>query len=167
MDMMRALADQGLPDSWIAAGAVRNAVWDYLHGYAQSTPLNDVDVIWHDPAQASPGRDRALEAALARRLPGVAWSVKNQARMHVRNGDPPYSDSADAMRYWPETATAVAARLTGAGDIEVCAPFGLGDLASLKVRVTPHFARRRRDAARLRWQGRNWMGTWPNLEFLS
>lgn len=161
---MRALADQKLPDAWIAAGAIRNAVWDHLHGYAHATPLNDVDVIWYDPAQANCSRDRVLEAALARRLPGVAWSVKNQARMHIRNGDLPYTNCADAMRYWPETATAVAARLAGGGDIELCAPFGLGDLVLLVVRATPYFAQHRREAARHRWQRKNWTGTWPNLK---
>ena len=56
----------------------------------------------------APSRDRAIEAELRALAPGIDWSVKNQARMHLRNGDPPYSGATDAMRHWPETATAIA-----------------------------------------------------------
>jgi Nucleotidyltransferase len=41
----------GLPDCWVAAGFVRDAVWDHLHGYAPQL-LGDVDVIWFDRARA-------------------------------------------------------------------------------------------------------------------
>ena len=33
-----------LPDWFVGAGAIRNTVWDYLHGYTVPTPLADVDV---------------------------------------------------------------------------------------------------------------------------
>ncbi len=75
--MLRTVADLDLPDAWIAAGAVRNAVWDALHGYRRSTPLNDVDVVWFDRGKADDTLDRALEAQLTHAMPGVAWSVKN------------------------------------------------------------------------------------------
>ena len=35
-----------LPDWCLAAGFVRNLVWDQLHGYPQPTPLNDFDFIY-------------------------------------------------------------------------------------------------------------------------
>ena len=49
MAMLRAVASLRLPDAWVAAGAVRNAVWDSLHEYRTSTPLSDIDVVWFDP----------------------------------------------------------------------------------------------------------------------
>ncbi|MEQ1549262.1 MAG: nucleotidyltransferase family protein [Chakrabartia sp.] len=39
------------------------------------------------------------------------------------------------MRYWPETATAVAVRLSDEGILEVEAPYGLTDLFGLRCRL--------------------------------
>lgn len=67
-------ADLQLPDAWLAAGFVRNRVWDRLHGYPEPIPLADLDVIhfvrstagpsgtgtskphWRSGRQAGPGR---------------------------------------------------------------------------------------------------------------
>lgn len=62
--------------------------------------------------------------------------------MHARAGDPPYAGTADAIGRWPETCTAVAARLAADGRVEVLAPWGVTDLLGLVVRPTPAFARR-------------------------
>jgi hypothetical protein len=141
LGLVRAL---NLPDCWIGAGFVRNAVWDRLHGRAVSPLASDVDVVWFDADRAGPSVDGAHEAALAEADPRVAWSVKNQARMHVRNGDAPYASTADAMARWPETATAVAVRRTGADACEVIAPHGLADLFAMVLRATPAFGGEKR-----------------------
>lgn len=39
----------GLPQCYIAAGFVRNLVWDALHDFKSPSPLNDIDVIYFDP----------------------------------------------------------------------------------------------------------------------
>ncbi len=156
LDAVRAL---GLPDGWIAAGFIRNAVWDHLHGRPPSAPAGDVDVIWYDPARADPAEDRAIEAALRAMAPGVGWSVKNQARMHLRNGDAPYASATEAMRFWPETATAVAARRQGDEGLDIAAPLGLEDLMGLVLRPTP----RRQAAFEERVAGKRWLETWPLL----
>ena len=152
-----------LPDCWIGAGFVRNAVWDHLHGRAPAAPPRDVDVVWFDPRRADPSEDRVLEASLPGFEPGVAWSVKNQARMHRRNGDAPYASAVDAMRHWPETATAVAVRRTKRGPCEIAAPFGLDDLFGLVLRATPGFAGARHGAFLARVQAKGWLAAWPML----
>jgi hypothetical protein len=48
------------------------------------------------------------------------------------------------MRYWPETATAVAVRRNDEDGCEVAAPFGVDDLFGLILRPTPRFAREKR-----------------------
>ena len=153
-EMMRLLhaADAlGLPDCWIGAGFVRNAVWDELHGRAPDCArLNDVDVVFCDHADASAARDRALEARLAAHVPGVSWSVKNQARMHTRNHE--------------ETATAVAARLAN-GKVELLAPHGVDDLVGLVVRPTPAFMARRDQVTR-RVAEKGWGARWPKLRLI-
>jgi hypothetical protein len=164
MDMLEALADLDLPDAWIAAGAVRNATWDRLHEYPTSTPLADVDVIWFDPRRASRGVDVELEHRLGQRLAGVTWSVKNQARMHRRNGDLPYRDCLDAMGRWPETATGIAARVGPRGAIELSAAFGFDDLLLLRLRPTPRFAAD--PAFRKRVESKRWLALWPKLRLV-
>ena len=153
-----------LPDSWIGAGFVRNAVWDHLHQRPPAPPAGDVDVIWHDPCRTDPAEDRRLEAALRAAEPSVAWSVKNQARMHVRNGDAPYASATEAVRYWPETATAVAARWESADTCEIAAPLGLDDLFALLLRPTPHFSGARRGRYEDRLRAKKWTASWPRLQ---
>lgn len=163
---MRVLAqvrDLALPDCWVGAGFVRNRVWDDLHGHAPSPWRGDIDVIWFDTARVTRERDLVLECRLRDRDSTQAWSVKNQARMHLRNGDSGYLSATDAMRYWPETATAVGVRLDGLGAVEVAAPFGLDDLFHLLVRPTPRFTGEKYPVYLERQRARQWQATWPRL----
>ena len=171
---MRVLAlvrELGLPDCWVAAGFVRGSVWDHLHGRPPAPPARaiapgvDVDVIWHAPNDALPARDAALAALLRRRDGTLGWSVKNQARMHARNGDAPYASATDAMRHWPETATAVGVRLDAQGVVEITAPFGLDDLFDLVVRPTPRFMTDKYPLYLERLHAKDWQAAWPRLTF--
>jgi uncharacterized protein len=92
--------------------------------------------------------------------PSIIWSVKNQARMHRRNGDAPYTSAAEAMTYWPDTANAVAVRRTYDEGCAVAAPFGLDDLLSLTLRPTPRFAHRRRHIYEERLPAKRWDLSW-------
>jgi hypothetical protein len=162
MRLLQAVHELGLCDCWIGAGFVRNAVWDALHDRPPHTvALNDVDVVYFDHTVATAARDRAIEAELAARIRFVPWSVKNQARMHERNGEAPYRDTADAIARWPETATAVAARLVN-GRVELLTPHGVGDLLAMIVQPTPAFGGRR-DEVKQRVVAKNWRTRWPKL----
>ncbi|UQS16150.1 nucleotidyltransferase family protein [Pseudomonas sp. HS6] len=152
-----------LPDCWIGAGFVRNAVWDHLHGRVSSPFSTDIDVIWFDAECYTPEEDEALEAILKGLEPSANWSVKNQSRMHIQNGDEPYLCSIDAMRYWPETATAVAARLQGGGLCEIAAPLGVDDLLGLVVRPAGRFATEKKAIFQDRFKSKKWMKMWPLL----
>ncbi|WP_218921030.1 nucleotidyltransferase family protein [Massilia putida] len=164
MRVLRIVRDLGLPDCWVAAGFVRNRVWDHAHRRASSPLPQDIDVIWFDPAACGAERDAALETALRDRDGTSAWSVKNQARMHARNGDRPYRSAVDAMRHWPETATAVAVRLAARGEIEVAAPLGLDDLFGLIVRPTRRFLGEKHAVYLDRIRSKNWERDWPGLK---
>lgn len=154
-----------LSDCWIGAGFVRNAIWDFLHGRSSSPVSTDVDVIWFDATRCNPEEDEALENFLRALDPTIRWSVKNQARMHVKNGDEPYLSATDAMRYWPETATAVAVRLREDGSCEVAAPLGLDDLFGLVIRPAGRFATEKEKIYQERFKSKNWMKIWPLLRF--
>jgi hypothetical protein len=164
--VLDAVAGLGLPDTWVTAGFIRNAVWNALHGRDPGDPadLADVDVLFFDSTNLSAERERTVETALASFLPSIPWSARNQARMHLRNGDLPYSDTADALRYWLETATAVAARLRD-GKIELLAPYGVNDLLGIVLRPTPPTAARPRKMAeyRARVHDKGWLARWPGL----
>ncbi|WEK41806.1 MAG: nucleotidyltransferase family protein [Candidatus Sphingomonas colombiensis] len=153
----------GLADCWIGAGFVRDAVWDHLHGRPPAMPHGDVDVLYFDRGNLAHDNDAALERRLRIAAPELDWSVRNQARMHVRNGDRPYRSVRDAMRFWPETATAVAIRLAADGVIEVNAPFGLEDLYLLRLVPTETFVARKRAIFDKRITDKNWMARYPLL----
>ena len=105
MAQLRAARELALPDWCIAAGFVRNRVWDALHGVAPRREPHDVDVLFFDPADAGRAREADAEAYLGLKMPGTAWEVRNQARMHVAKGLPPHRDTAHAMTFWLETPT--------------------------------------------------------------
>lgn len=163
MRILQMVKAQELPDCWVAAGFVRSAIWDELHHRHTSDLPGDIDVIWFDRTRATAAVDADHEAALRGLDSTVSWSVKNQARMHLRNTDLPYTSATDAMTYWPETATAIAVRLTDSG-IEVAAPFGLDDLFNLIVRPTARFQFERRQEYPNRLRLKNWQATWPDIK---
>ncbi len=123
-------------------------------------------MIWFDRGNASPERDSELKAQLQNVDKGLDWSVKNQAGMHLRNGDRPYESATDAMRYWPETATAVAVRLNADDELEVAAPFGLNDLFDLVVRPAGRFRDEKRHLFLKRLQNKDWLAKWLGLKVL-
>ena len=67
------------------------------------------------------------------------------------------------MRFWPETATAVALRYNDRGDLEIAAPFGLDDLYGAIVRPTPHFLGEKRALFAERLRRKRWLEQWPSL----
>jgi hypothetical protein len=95
-------------------------------------------------------------------MPSVPWSVKNQARMHRRNGDAPYRSTADAMAHWAETATCVAVCLDERGRCRLLAPYGLDDLMAMYIRPTPHFLGKL-DVFRARTDRKDWRALWPGV----
>jgi len=140
MAALRAAGSLNLPDWWIAAGFVRGKLWDLLSGKQVRTALPDVDVIYFDAALTDETIEKRYEAQLIRLMPGVPWSVKNQARMHVINGRTSYRSSLDAVANYPETATALALTLDEGGLPKLGAPHGLNDALAMRVRPTPAFA---------------------------
>ena len=164
MALLRAIAPLAVDDCWIGAGVIRNAVWDYLHDYpVQLAAGSDVDVVYCDKSNVKLETDLEIQRRLTADWADVPWSVCNQARMHERNGDPPYRDVEDAIRCWPETATAIAARLRD-GRVQIIAPHGVDDLVDMIVRPTPVF-RTKMPVYERRIAAKDWARQWPRLSF--
>ncbi|NHQ85027.1 nucleotidyltransferase family protein [Iodobacter sp. HSC-16F04] len=156
---LRQAAALGLPDWCIAAGFVRNLVWDRLHGFTRPTPLTDIDLIYFNTEDISEEADRALEQRLMQDS-DLPWSVKNQARMHVRNGDVPYLNTLDAMSCWPEPETAVGVRLEP--DLAFISPFPLENLRDLQITLNPKRPKISDFEARV--AEKKWLEIWPKLQ---
>lgn len=155
-------SELGLNDAWLAAGFVRNLVWDRLHGYENATPLNDIDVVYFNPEDCSAEADERYEQLLQEKSPDLPWSVKNQARMHERHGHAPYVSSAEAISHWVEVETAIGARMNDAGQIELNAPLGLDTLFTFTITPNPRHAIASVFARRVSSKG--WLERWPKLK---
>jgi len=83
--------------------------------------------------------------------------------MHARNREKPYASITDAMKRWPETATAVGISLEG-NDIKVTAPHGLDDLFHLVIRRSPYFTDQDDFYARI--ERKKWLEYWPQLKIV-
>jgi hypothetical protein len=155
--------------AWIGAGAIRNTVWDHLHGRAPG-PLGDIDVVFHDAA-LPPEADAGFAAMLHAACPDLAWDVTNQAHVHRWYGDyfgkdvAPFASLAEGIASWPDTATAIAVRLATDGSIDVLAPFGLNDLFGLVLRWNP--VRVSAETFMTRIHAKQWLARWPNLGVLA
>jgi hypothetical protein len=164
MQDLRLVRSLELPDCYIGAGYIRNYIWDDLHGFARRELHSDIDVVYFDSTDLREERDYELEQELCTATGNTKWSVKNQARMHLRNGDMPYHSTEDALRFWPEQVTAIGVQLHEGDQIRICAPYGLEDLYWLVVRKSPAFM----DTAYYneRVCKKNWQEHWPKLTII-
>lgn len=173
-EILRTVKSLNLPDWWIGAGFIRSKVWDTLHGYAQRTPLPDIDVIYldrHDfsdeeAQQETTKQEIAYETILHNQMPSVHWSVTNQARMHLFHNDEPYETSEEALSRWVETATCIGARLDNSAHVILATPKGIDDLVGLILRPTSGIST---DAKTFyeRIEKKDWLNKWPKLRVVA
>ena len=156
-----------LKDSWLAAGGVRNFIWNILSGKSGFDAETDVDVIFFDPT-VSYEKTLQLEMELRKAFPAYSWELKNQVYMHIHSPNTqPYTSSKDAMSKYPECCTAIGLRLLEGDKLELFAPYGLADIRAFQVRPTPHFLAdaERKKLYMERLSKKNWQAKWPQLSF--
>ncbi|WP_032095696.1 MULTISPECIES: nucleotidyltransferase family protein [unclassified Alteromonas] len=183
MSCLHALQQLALPQGYLGAGFLRNAIWDFLHQKSTPTPLKDVDVIYFDANDTQRAKDTFYEMQLNEVLPQVKWQVKNQARMHVLHGHAPYKNCEEAISYWIEKETCLAialstvdsvalsasasakARLSSsfetAGPFDILAPYGLQANFAGTISINPKYPRP--DVFNERVQKKRWCEIWPTL----
>lgn len=167
--ILEVVRDVGPPEAFVAAGAIRDTVWDALTGRPSTGPCADVDVVYW--AEAEPeGAARAYEAKLRAALPAITWEVTNQATVHLWHQQvlgrqvAPHRSVAEGIATWPETATAVGVRLGAEGTLDILAPLGLEDLFALRLRHNSVLAPRE-----IFWQrveSKRWGQRWPELQLI-
>ncbi|MEK4628556.1 nucleotidyltransferase family protein [Solibacillus sp. FSL R7-0682] len=165
MDILMTVKSLDLPDWWVCAGFVRSKIWDTLHNYSKRTPIPDIDVIYFDPLKLDEAEEKTLENKLKIQTPNIPWSVKNEARMHIRNNMSPYTSSIDAMSKFPETATALGVKLDENNKVILAAPCGIADVVNLEVKPTPYFTNcpERMGIYETRLLQKNWQSIWPKI----
>lgn len=169
MSALVAVRQLGLASWCIGAGAVRSLVWDALHGFAQPSALDDVDVVYFDASQTEP-QEAELQARLSQRMPGLRWEVTNQAtvhhwfREHLGQVVPPLASLEAGIATWPEFATCVGVALAADDSIRVIAPHGLQDLFDLRVRHNP--LRADAQTYRQRVAYKRFAQRWPRVQVL-
>lgn len=160
--VLEAVEALNLNDAWVAAGILRNKVWDVLHNI--HTPINDIDVIYFDSTDTSWESEKELEQKLETLIPNQPWSVKNQARMHLKNGFDPFQSSFDGVAHFTETPTAIAAKKCN-DEMIIMAPYGLEDLFRKTVKPTPYYQKNSQLHSIYieRMQEKKWNGIWVDL----
>lgn len=169
MNILKTAQTLELPDWFVCAGFIRTKIWDELHGFDKPSALADVDVVYFDRNNLDETAEKQLENKLLKRMPGVPWSVKNEARMHLKNGVEPYESTEDAIAKFPETATALGVKLDENDTLILTAPHGIGDVLDMIVRPTPFFAESSllMETFKKRLEKKNWQARWKNIVVLA
>lgn len=90
----------------IGAGAIRDLVFERLHGRAAQPP-RDIDYAFFDPINLSVEREEVIESELRQRCPELPFEARNQARVHLwyeqhfGNRIEPYRSIEQAVSTWP------------------------------------------------------------------
>ena len=143
MDLLQVVQAHGPPEAWVGAGALRTPLWNRAHGWPDTQGIGDIDVVWFAPGPWEPALEQHYTARLQAARPELRWDVCNQAWVHhwypARFGASidPLSSVEAGIASWPETATAVAARRSAQGALEILAPHGAEDLLEMVLRPSP------------------------------
>lgn len=170
MDALKDVRKLGLPDWYIAAGAIRNTVWNKLHGFPGNSNLPDVDIVYFDSLDMKGKREEESERILTEINSSLKWEVVNQARSHLfSHGQKmlkyPMKSSCESISYWSETPTCIGVRLEQDDSLTICAPHGLGDLMNLIVRpISKPY--QNMSLYRERIEEKRWAQIWPKLKIL-
>lgn len=168
MEILTVLEKLDINDCFVAAGAINQTVFNYLHGYEIDKNINDYDIVYFDPDTSYEKEDiviKKIENALLHL--NVKIDIKNQARVHLWYGkkfghDIDANKSVyDAINKWGTTVTCIGVRLKN-NKLIVYAPFGLNDLFKMIIRPNKeNYIKRDYDEKSKRWKN-----NWPKLTII-
>lgn len=149
-------------NSWcIAAGFIRNMVWDFIFKSEPKCELNDIDLIYYDKTNIESKQDLIYEQNL-KNMMNINWEVKNQARMHLYSGSAQFESISESMSYWPEYETCVGVYLDDTAEIKIIAPFGVACLFENTITKNPKT--KDQTAFDRRVINKNWLENWKGLK---
>jgi hypothetical protein len=165
MNVLKAAEQLHLPNWWIGAGFLRNAIWDAIEGN-NSPPTRDVDLVYFDAENIEPETDWGYDNQQKANFPFADWEIRNQARMHYVNDFAPYTSTEDGIAHWVETATCIAVKLEN-NELRYLFCHGTDDLFGLVARPIPSF--RTPELLSVfhdRVKKKRWLEQWPHLRVL-
>lgn len=165
MGIFRIIAELDLQDCWLAAGTLRNYIWNILSDRPGLEDASDLDVVFYDP-RISYEQTLDIQENLQQVYPKYKWEVKNQVYMHIHSPNTlPYQSARDAIAKYPERCTAIAGRLNKERDLELFLPYGTEDITNFILAPTPHFPEdlERMELYKSRLTKKNWLNKWPQL----
>jgi len=141
-EILRRLPALALPQAYLVAGCLYQAVWNRQAERPAGADIKDYDIFYFDEADLSwEAEDRAIRRAneLFADL-GVTVELKNQARVHLWYGQrfgagyPPLASTEDGIARYLVACTCVGIR---AADGALHAPYGLAELWEGVLRMNP------------------------------
>jgi len=156
----------GLPDWYLASGAICQTVWNCFHGFDLNFGINDYDVVYFDADISYEKEDFYIQKSkeifkdFDREV-----QLRNQARVHLwfpkKTGIqvPPFTCVEEAIATFPTTSTSIGITLVNKDKIKVVTPRGLYDLLTMtvranKVRVSKEVYEKK---------AADWSSKWPKL----
>lgn len=165
MTILKLIRDCHLKQGALAAGSIRNTVWQVLSGQPMIL-TSDIDVVYFDPERPA-SDDLEIYAALTERAPQYQWQVKNEVYMaHYNFADAPdFTSVADAIGHFVEVPTCVGAYLDAHDEVKLIAPHGVTELLHLKCRPIAFYQQDDRHLTifRQRMAMKQWQKRWPKL----
>ena len=166
-EILQRLPTLGLPQAYLVAGCLYQAVWNRQAGRSPDAGIKDYDIFYFDPDTSWAAEDRAIRraAALFADL-GVVVELKNQARVHLWYGErfgpgyPPLASTEDGIDRYLVACTCVGIR---ASDGTLYAPYGLGELWDGVLRMNPANPR----PALFQAKAESYRSRWPWLRILA
>lgn len=165
MQILTLIRDCHLSQGALAAGSIRNTVWQVLSD--QPVHLDsDIDVVFFDPARPA-SDDLVIYEHLTQVAPQYPWQVKNEVYMaHYNFADSPeFTSVADAIGHFIEVPTCVGAYLDATDQLRLIAPHGVDDLLNFRCRPIPFYQQDAQHLAlfRQRMAAKHWEQKWPRL----
>ncbi len=167
MGVLEGLAEDGLADHLLVAGAIYNLAWNRLTGRPALQSINDIDVFYFDPDTSWEAEDEVIRR-LERRFADLPLpvQVRNQARVHLWfpkkfgvTDFVPLTSSGEMLGRYASRTHSVGARLEADGRMSVLAPFGLDDIFSFRVVPNPVLPNRVAHEAK----GARAKSAWPEI----
>jgi hypothetical protein len=138
IETAKACRNVGLPNFYIAGGAITQLIWNNLLKREPLDKIKDFDIVYFDDKGSC--TEKSYEIEIRDQLThGVKIDIKNQANVHkwypVKFGQviPAYKRVEQGIDSWL-SAFAIGVHLNADGDLSIYAPYGLEDAFNMNVK---------------------------------
>lgn len=168
-EVLKRLDKSDLKNYYVAAGAINQTVFNYLHNYKIDANIKDYDIVYFDENTSYEKEDSIIKYIneLLKDL-DIELDIKNEARVHIwyeekfHHKIKPYTSVEEAISRWGTTITCLGVRLEN-NKLIVDAPYGLDDLFNMVIRpVKKDFTKEDYNKKVTKWKK-----NWPKLDIIS